>query len=161
MIFAKALPYEDIKKNLDKDNDVITIIGCQSCVRASGCGGEEKMRELALKLREDKFNVKDGFMVPSVCTPKVLYAKLGGKINTIIALTCSAGTSNIQRYFSNYKIVESTKDIGLMVSDSDKKILKVTMPYQYSENELGKEYGLCTGEKMDSNNKLLAMEVGK
>jgi hypothetical protein len=159
MIFTKALPYSEIKQYLDK-NDVITIIGCQSCVRASGCGGEAKMKELALKLRKDGYNVKDGFMVPSSCTPKVLFAKLGKNINTIISLACSAGMSNIQRYFATYKIVATTIDIGLMVSDSDQKVLKVTMPYQEYRNEQGKEYGLCTGEKMNSP-KLLVMEAKK
>jgi hypothetical protein len=157
MIFTKALPYNDIKQKLDK-NDVITIIGCETCVRAAGCGGKEKMRELALKLRKDGFNVIDGFMVPTVCTPKVLFAKLNKNVNTVISLACSAGMSNIQRYFSNYKIIETTADIGLMVTDSDKNVLKVTMPYQDYKNEQGKEYTLCTGEKADSN-KLLVMEA--
>ncbi|QNK39917.1 hypothetical protein [Caproicibacter fermentans] len=159
MIFTKALPYNDIKRKLDK-SDVITIIGCESCVRASGCGGEEKMQELALKLRKDGYNVVDGYMVPSSCTPKLLFAKLGKNINTIISLACSAGLSNIKRYYSNYKIVETTTDIGLMVTDSDQKILKVTMPYQEHKNERGNEYGLCTGEAMDSK-KLLIMEAEK
>lgn len=151
MIFTKALPYDEIKRNLDK-SDVITIIGCESCVRASGCGGEEKMRELALKLRKDGYNVEDGFMVPGSCSPKVLFAKLGKNINTIVSLACSAGMSNILRYYPNCKIVATTTDIGLMVTDSDKKILKVTMPYRGHEKETGKEYGLCTGEKLDSEN---------
>lgn len=159
MIFTKALPYNDIKRKLDK-SDVITIIGCESCVRVSGCGGEEKMQELALKLRKDGYNVVDGYMVPSSCTPKLLFAKLGKNINTIISLACSAGLSNIKRYYSNYKIVETTTDIGLMVTDSDQKILKVTMPYQEHKNERGNEYGLCTGKAMDSK-KLLIMEAEK
>jgi len=161
MIFTKALPYKDIKDNLDKESDVITIIGCPSCVRVSGSGGEEKMRELALKLRKDGFNVKDGFMVPSACTPKVLFARIGRDVNTVLSLACSAGTSNIRRFFLKHKIVETTEDIGLMVTDSDKKILKVTMPYQNHEGETGKEYVVCTGEKRAVDNGLPITEVGK
>lgn len=159
MIFTKALPYDTIKQNLKKD-DVITIIGCQTCVRTSGSGGEERMRKLALRLRKDGFNVIDGFMVPTACTPKVLFAKLKPNVNTIISLACSAGLSNVQRYFSNYKIVETTEDVGLMVTDSDKKVLKVTMPYQGYQKEEGKEYILCTGEQADSN-QLFVMEAEK
>jgi hypothetical protein len=159
MIFTKALPYQEIKEHLDK-NDLITIIGCESCVRTSGSGGEAKMKELALKLRKDGYHVIDGFMVPSACTPKVLYAKLGKNINTIISLACSAGTANMQRCFANYKIVETTVDIGLMVSNSEQKVIKVTMPYQEHRNEQGKEYEIYTGKKMDSN-KLLVMEAEK
>jgi hypothetical protein len=159
MIFTKALPYNDIKQNLDK-KDVITIIGCETCVRASGCGGEEKMKELALQLRKDGYNVVDGYMVPGSCSPKVLFAKLGKNINTIISLACSAGMSNILRYYPKYKVVATTVDVGLMVSDSDKKSLKVTMPFENHEDEQGNEYELCTGEKMVPNH-LLNKEVGK
>lgn len=160
MIFTKALTYKDIEDKLDK-NDVITIIGCESCVRSSGSGGEERMRQIALKLRADGFNVKDGYMVPGACTPKVLFTKLGRDTTAVISLACSAGTSNINRYFGKYKVVEATRDIGLMLMDSDKKVLKVTMPYQGSQDEMGKEYKLCTGEKTDSDNNIPVMEVTK
>lgn len=158
MIFTKALPYNEIKEKLSKTNDVITVIGCQSCVRASGCGGEKKMKELALSLRQNGYNVKDGFSVLASCTPKVLFVKLDSEVNTILSLSCSAGTANVKRCFPKHKVVETTAAIGLMLADSDKKILKVTMSYQDYPDEKGKEYGLCTGEKMDSNNNLLTME---
>lgn len=161
MIFTKSLKYEDIKNNLNKDTDIISIIGCETCVRTSGSGGQEKMRELALKLREDGYAVKDGFMVPSACTPKVTFAKLNKDINTIISLACSAGTSNIERYFSEYKIIETTEDIGLMITDSDKKTIKVTMPYKGHEDEASKEYELYTGNKKDTANELPILEVEK
>jgi hypothetical protein len=154
MIFTKALPYEQIKASLSKD-DRIMIIGCESCVRASGCGGAEKMKELALRLRKDGYQVIDGYMVPGSCSPKVLFAKPGKSINTIISLACSAGGANIRRYYPGYKIVETTRDIGLMVTDSEKKVLKVTMPYRGSEDEKDNEYGLCTGEKRETKQLLV------
>lgn len=160
MIFTKSMTYEDIKKNLDKD-DVITIIGCQSCARWSGSGGEGKMKELALKLRNDGFNVKDGYSIRYVCGPSILYTKLGKDVTTVISLACNAGSSSIHQNFPEHKIVNATADIGLMVIDSDKKILKVTLPYEGSQRQLGKEYKLHTGEKMDSDNNLLNMEVAK
>ncbi len=159
MIFTKALKYEDIKKNLDIENDVITIIGCETCARVAGSGGEEKMKVLAMKLRSEGYNVKDGYMVPTVCTPKIFFAKLNKDVNTIISLACSAGSSNLERSYSEYKIIESTEDIGLMVTDTDKEIIKVTMPYSGHKNELGNEYDFYTGNKRENNNGLPIWEV--
>ncbi|MDD2402495.1 MAG: hypothetical protein PHI90_09400, partial [Clostridia bacterium] len=161
MIFTKALKYEDIKKGLDKDNDIITIIGCETCVRVAGSGGEEKMKELALKLRSDGYNVKDGFMVPTACTPKISFAKLSKDVNTIVSLACSAGSSNLERSYPEYKIIETTEDIGLMITNTDKNIIKVTMPYEGHEDEAGKEYDFYTGNKRDNDNELLFSEVRK
>lgn len=158
MIFAKAFPYENIVENLDKETDVITIVGCLSCVRVSGCGGEEKMRELALRLRKDGFKVKDGFLILTACTPHIHCVKLLPEVNTVISLACSAGASNVQRSFPECKTVEAIEDIGLMVVDSDKKILKVMMAYEDHADELGKEYAALSGEKMLLNNELLTKE---
>ncbi|MCH3918027.1 MAG: hypothetical protein LKE40_11370 [Spirochaetia bacterium] len=151
MIFTKALPYEQIKQQLDARADVIMIIGCESCVRASGCGGEEKMKELALRLRKDGFDVRDGYMVPGSCSPKVLFAKVGKDVNTIVSLACSAGLSNVKRYFSGRcKIVSTTVDVGLMVSDSEVEKLQVTIPYKGHEAETEHAYGLYTGKPVDT-----------
>lgn len=160
MIFTKAMEYEEIKKDLNKD-DTVTIVGCSMCARLSGSGGEEKMKELALKLREDGYDVKDGYMLAMVCSPKALYVKPNKGGTTLISLSCSAGTSNIKRYFADQKIIEATKDIGLAVTDTDKKITKVTLPYESCKEDDGKEYKLHTGEKMDSDDNLLTEEVKK
>ncbi len=160
MIFTKSLDIEDIKKNLDKDNDVIAIIGCETCVRVSGAGGDEKMRELALQLRTDGYKVKEGFMVPTACTPKIFLAKPDRSVNTILSLACSAGTSNLERELSQYKVVRTTEDIGLMIHDTATEILKITMPYRDHENELGNEYEAHTGAARKSEAKTAKVEVG-
>ncbi|MGI6588564.1 MAG: hypothetical protein ACOX2N_07335 [Peptococcia bacterium] len=161
MIFTKALKYEDIKKELDKEHDIITIFGCETCVRVAGSGGEEKMKELALKLRSEGFQVVDGFMIPAVCTPKIFLAKLNKDVNTLIALACSAGFANLQRSYPEYKVVETTENIGLMVTDTEKNIIKVTIPYKNHEDEVGQEYDCETGKKRKSKQGLPIMEVEK
>jgi hypothetical protein len=159
MIFTKALEYEDIRKSLDKDNDVITMIGCETCVRVAGSGGQERMKDLALKLRSDGYNVKDGFMVPTACTPKIFLAKIARNVNTIVSLACEAGSANLERSYPEYKLVQTIKDVGLMVADTDKKVLKVTLPYQVSDNEVGREFKLFTGERNENDNSLPIMEM--
>ncbi len=161
MIFTKALEYEDIRKNIDKDNDVITIIGCETCVRVAGSGGQEKMKELAMQLMSDGYNVKDGFMVPTACTPKIFLAKLGRDVNTILSLACEAGSANLERSYPEYKVVQTIKDVGLMVADTDKEVLKVTMPYKGSENETGREFKAFIGDRNENDNSLPIMEMAE
>ena len=161
MIFTKPLKYEDITKNLDKENDIISLLGCETCVRVAGSGGQEVMKKLALKLREDGFNVKDGFLVPTACNPKIMFVKLDKDINTIVSLSCSAGSSNIIRTYPEYKLVQTSVDTGLMVTDTDKNIIKITMPYEDFNNEEGFEYETVTGKKTESNDNLPIMKSSK
>lgn len=160
MIFTKSLDVEDIKKKLDKDNDVIAIIGCETCVRVSGTGGDEKMKELALRLRSEGYTVKEGFMVPTACTPKIFLAKPDRSVNTILSLACSAGTSNLERELSQYKVVGTTEDIGLMIHNTDTELIKITIPYGEHEEERGKEYEAHTGAAKKSEAKTAKVEVG-
>lgn len=161
MIFTKALKYEDIIEKLDKENDIITIIGCNTCVRVSGAGGEKRLNELAKKLVDDGYNVEGGYIIPASCTPKALFVKLDRRINTVIALSCSAGFANITRIFEDQKVIPSVEDIGLMIENSDEHIVKITMPYEGHEDEYGKEYEALTGLKKASDDNLKFKEARK
>jgi len=154
MIFTKAISYEDIQKELDKDNDIISLVGCETCVRVAGSGGQVRMKKLAIKLREDGFNVKDGFLVPTACTPKLGFAKVSSDINTILSMGCSAGTSNIKRFFPGYKVVETTVDVGLMIEDAKKETLEITIPYDTYKQEVGQSFETFTGVRKDSESEL-------
>jgi hypothetical protein len=154
MIFTKALKYEDVVEKLEKERDVITIIGCETCARVSGVSNDKNIAFLAKRLSEDGYRIEGGYLVPSACSPVVLFAKLNSKINTIISFTCGTGVCNLSRTFENMKVVPASEDIGLMIEDSAKHILKVTLPYAGHEDEYGKEYAVFTGEKTKQNNNL-------
>lgn len=158
MIFTKARKYDEIVGQLDK-SDVITIISCSSCARVSGTGGEGPMQDLAIKLRKDGFNVYSGYTINTVCTPKVIQAKIDKKVNTLISMACSAGTLNIEGMFAGYKVVEATIDVGLMAADNKKKIIKVAMPYESCKDTKGKEFEMFSGKLI--NNVASNMEVVK
>lgn len=155
MIFGKPLPIEELQKNLDKENDVISIISCQACARGSGYSGPDQMKELALKLRADGYNVKEGFMVLYSCTPKALFAKLDKAVNTVISMSCGAGTDNVARLFTNVKAIGSSQDVGLVAGSTRLGLLKVTMPFADFKEEKGKEFGMGVGDKKDTHNELL------
>lgn len=161
MILTKSINYDDIVSNLDKEKDVIAIIGCNTCIRVSGAGGPDKMKELAMKLRKDGYNVKEGIMLPIACMEPYLFtAKLANGVNTIVALSCSAGFSNMQRNFKELKVIETVKDIGLMVADANKGLLKVISPYNEYKDKAGKEYAMCSdATELQGENLPLDMEV--
>ncbi|MCW4015684.1 MAG: hypothetical protein NWF06_04880 [Candidatus Bathyarchaeota archaeon] len=149
MIFSKIEPYEEIIKKLDKKEDKIAIISCNTCARTCGNGGLNKLNELGLRLIRDGYHVTDEAVVLYACSEPILReAKLDLDANTIIVLSCSAGWSCFTRNFADKKVVQVTEDIGLVVTDTDKEIFKVVMPYKNHEEELGKEYRINTGEPL-------------
>lgn len=161
MIFSNSLDYERLTSNLDKDKDVITIIGCNTCIRVSGAGGPEKMKELALKLREDGYKVKDGIMLPIACMePYLATVKLANGVNTIVSLSCTAGVSNIRRNYPNIKVVETVDNIGLIVADTNKGVVKIAMPYEKHSHKIGEEYPIGSDGKNKMEKEQIFTEVG-
>ncbi len=149
MIFAKIEPYEEIIKKLDKKEDKIAIISCNTCARTCGNGGLNKLNELGLRLIRDGYYVTDEAIVLYACSePMLREAKLDLEANTIIVLSCSAGWSCFKRNFPDKKVLKVTEDIGLVLTDTDKEIFKVVMPYKSHEFEMGKEYRINTGEPL-------------
>ncbi|MCJ7721121.1 hypothetical protein MUO98_01750 [Candidatus Bathyarchaeota archaeon] len=150
MIFSKIEPYEEIIKKLDKKEDKIAIISCNTCARTCGNGGLNKLNELGLRLIRDGYYVTDEAVVLYACSePMLREAKLDLEANTIIVLSCSAGWSCFTRNFPDKKVLKVTEDIGLVLTDTDKEIFKVVMPYKNHESEMGKEYRVNTGEPLD------------
>jgi uncharacterized protein YjhX (UPF0386 family) len=149
MIFAKIEPYEEIIKKLDKKEDKIAIISCNTCARTCGNGGLNRLNELGLRLIRDGYYVTDEAVVLYACSePMLREAKLDLEANTIIVLSCSAGWSCFTRNFPDKKVLKVTEDIGLVLTDMDKEIFKVVMPYKNHESEMGKEYRVNTGEPL-------------
>jgi hypothetical protein len=141
MIFSKIESYEDIIKKLDKKDDKIAIISCNTCARTCGNGGLNKLNELGFRLIRDGYNVTDEAVVLYACSEPILReAKLNIDANTIIVLSCSAGWSCFTRNYPDKKVLKVTEDIGLVITDVDREIFKVIMPYKGHESELGKEY---------------------
>lgn len=163
MVLVKSLNYDDIVKNLNKEEDVITIIGCNTCIRVSGAGGPDKMKELAMKLRNDGYNVLDGFMLPIACMEPYLFtASISPSVNTIIALSCSAGWSNMKRNMPHLKVIQTVDDIGLMIGDASKGVLKLLQPYEIHKDKIGNEYAMCSDGKLMAERQIpIDVEVHK
>jgi hypothetical protein len=149
MIFAKIEPYEEIINKLDKKEDKIAIISCNTCARTCGNGGLNKLNELGLRLIRDGYNITDEVVILYACSEPILReSKLDLEANTIIVLSCSAGWSCFTRNFPDKKVLKVTEDIGLVMTDSDKEIFKIVLPYKNHESKLGREYRINTGEPL-------------
>jgi hypothetical protein len=153
MIFSKIESYEDIVKKLDKKEDKIAIISCNTCARTCGNGGINKLNELGFRLIREGYNVTDEAVVLYACSEPILReSKLNiDDANTIIVLSCSAGWSCFTRNYPDKKVLKVTDDIGLVITDTDREIFKVVMPYKGHESELGNEYRTNSGEPLTSN----------
>lgn len=115
---TRSVKYEVIRDQLDKKNDIISLVSCNTCVRLAKTGGEEKMRILAMKLREDGYNVKDGFLITLPCWDSCLEnVKLHPCVNTVVLLACSCAYSSMKTLFSNCKVIQAVIDRGMIVED--------------------------------------------
>ena len=117
---TRALKLDVIKEHLDKDADTITLISCNTCVRLAKTGGRQKMAQMAEKLREEGYQVRDGFLVTVPCWDHCMEnVKIQPDINTIIVLGCSCAYANIKIHFPDRKIVSAIMDRGTVVQDPE------------------------------------------
>ena len=150
MVLTESLPYEAITEQLSKD-DRISIVSCNNCVRVAGTGGEQKMKELASRLREDGYRVEDGFLITKACPQPYMGAvQLGPRVDTVVVLACYAGWSNAKRRFPGLKVVRTTEDIGLLITDTEKGVVKLAKVFDKYKDRLGKEFEIGTGKPMPS-----------
>ncbi len=115
MIVTDSKPFGVIKSQLKKD-DKIGIVSCNSCARRCDTGGEEGMKKLAKRLKEEGFNVVDMDLVGIACDFDQL-KKDELKGDTTIALTCDAGVYNLKKLFPKRKIISALDTIGLAAFD--------------------------------------------
>ncbi|MFO7964039.1 MAG: hypothetical protein R6U50_08985 [Desulfobacterales bacterium] len=148
MIFTQPLDYETITSELSKD-DTIAIVSCNNCVRVAGTGGEKKMKEMAFRLREDGYRVKEGFLVTKACPqPYMGMLGLSPLVNKVIVMACTAGWSTACRVCKTRKVVRSLEDIGLLITDTDKGVVKIAKAFDGFEDLVGKEFEIGTGAPM-------------
>jgi len=150
MVLTESLPYEAVTKELSQE-DTISIISCNNCVRVAGTGGEEKMKELAFKLRKDGYQVKEGFLITKACPQPYMGAvQLNPMVDTVIVLACYAGLSNAKRRFPGLKVIRTTEDIGLLITDTDKGVVKLAKAFGKFQDRLGDEFEIGTGRPLSS-----------
>ncbi|MBS3108166.1 hypothetical protein J4468_04605 [Candidatus Woesearchaeota archaeon] len=119
MILTKLVPYNDIKKQLDKKNK-IGIVSCNSCAKICGTGGEKEMVKLSERLKKEKYSVVDTDLIGAPCMINQL-KKDELKGDTTIVLACVSGIYNLKKIFPKKKIIPGLKTIGLAAIDKNNK----------------------------------------
>ena len=116
MIITKLKSYKEIKSNLKK-TDKIGIVSCNSCVRRCNTGGEKVMKEFALRLKKDGFNVADMDLIGVACDfDQLKKDELKGDVNIIFA--CDSGAYNLKKLFPKKKLIHALNTIGLGAYDN-------------------------------------------
>jgi hypothetical protein len=115
---TRAVKYEAIIGQLAKNLDNISLVSCNTCVRLAKTGGADKLKQLALQLKHDGYNVRDGFVITLPCWDHCLHnVVLHPLVNTVIVLGCSCACANIAVKFPGLKIIPAVTDRGTVVED--------------------------------------------
>lgn len=114
MVITLAKEYDEIKKQLEK-NDKIWVMSCNSCVRVIGTGGEDKMIQLADRLKKDGFQVVGTSLYGTACIKEIVKEKIDP--DTIVMLACDAGVYNIDHILKPNKMVKALSTLGIGVRD--------------------------------------------
>jgi len=115
---TRAVKHETITEQLDKNKDVLSLISCNTCVRLAKTGGADKMKQMALKLREEGYQVRDGFLITMPCWDHCLNnVALHPGVNTVIVMGCSCACANIAVKFPGLKVIPTVLDRGTLVED--------------------------------------------
>ena len=120
MTITQSKPYGIIKSQLKK-NDRIGLVSCNACVKFCETGGEEKMEEIAQRLKKDGFNVVDTDLIGMACVLD-LVKKQSFKGNVLIAFTCDAGIFNIEKLAKGKKVIAALDTVGIGTRDGEGNI---------------------------------------
>jgi len=115
MIVTSSKPYGVVRGMLRKWKK-IGIVSCNSCARVCETGGKEKMDELAMRLKQDGFNVVDMELLPMACNVDSA-KKPNYQADYLIALACDSGVCTLQSLFPNKVVVPALDTIGLGARD--------------------------------------------
>ena len=120
MIITNSKPYGIVKGSLKKWKK-IGIVSCNSCARVCETGGREKMEELAIRLKNDGYDVVNTALVPMACNiDLVKRPKLDADI--LIVLACDSGIFTFQTLFPSKKIIPANDTIGFGARDGQGNI---------------------------------------
>jgi hypothetical protein len=116
MIVTSSKPYGVIKGMLKKWKK-IGIVSCNSCARVCETGGREKADELAVRLRQDGFDVVDVEVLPMACNVDAA-RRPNYKGDLLVVLACDSGAYTLQSLFPTKVIIPALDTTGLGARDT-------------------------------------------
>ncbi|MDD2402496.1 MAG: 2Fe-2S iron-sulfur cluster-binding protein [Clostridia bacterium] len=145
IISLRAISYEDLKKQISKD-DKIVINSCNTCVVACGVAGMQKMTVLENMLEADGYNVLGKDLISIGCSLNLVEKhkndikkkEMYDEATVIIPLICEDGLEGIQHLFSDKKVIGITKTLGTGNFTMDRGVV-LTHPFESTGLEKNSE----------------------
>jgi len=123
MTITESIPYGIIKSQLNK-NDNIGLVSCNSCVKFCETGGEEKMAEMAERLKKDGFRVVDVDLIGVACDMDQVKKEIFDG-DVIIVFGCDAAVYNIKKLVGGKKVLLALDTIGIGTRDKEGNLFLV------------------------------------
>ncbi|RLC39180.1 hypothetical protein DRH27_00365 [Candidatus Falkowbacteria bacterium] len=117
MTITELIPYGIIKSQIKVD-DNIGLVSCNSCVKFCETGGEEKMAEMAERLKKDGYKIVDTDLIGVACDlDQVKKETFDGDV--IIVFGCDAAVDNIKKLAPDKKVLPALDTIGIGTRDRE------------------------------------------
>jgi len=119
IISVRSISYDELKGTLSK-GDRIVIWSCDSCIKACGLGGSEKMSHLKKILEEDGYNVSATELISVACHPPLIKERKYNEdkryameeATAIIVLACEDGYKCVKSVFHDKKVIGTAETVG-------------------------------------------------
>jgi len=100
MLVSERKPWEEILNFLASDKNIF-LIACGGCSEACKTGGEKGLEEIREKLKEERKEITDSFVVDFACNKVLLALKLNRyisqlqKSDSILVSSCGIGVQAV------------------------------------------------------------------
>jgi hypothetical protein len=132
----RKIDYEELKKQLDKD-DKIVVWSCNDCTKYCDLGGRKNLNALADALEKDGYTVLRRELIGVSCQPPLVRERtrhpstkdLYKEATAIIVLACTDGFLKVQRVFRKKKVIQVGESVGLGAY-SEKDGMRLVIPLE-------------------------------
>ncbi|NLI74316.1 MAG: hypothetical protein GX369_06070 [Euryarchaeota archaeon] len=137
---SRAIPYQEIVNNLNKEEGV-AIISCNACANYCRTGGRRAMTNMSSDLEADGFNVVISKVIPKACIlTNFDNVSLPDDVDTVLMMACVSGLRAANRVFSDKRIISSNETLGIGYYDSSKRGSVLVSPYSGYQDKVGKVF---------------------
>ena len=141
-VLTRSRSMDDITAELDPA-EPIAVISCNTCVRASGSGGEGVWEQFCDELAARGFTIEQRSLITNPCSRGYLEnLEIASSVKTVVLMACVGGSASLQSLHPELKVVETTETLGLFISSKADKALKLALAFPGHEELAGKDFQL-------------------
>jgi len=120
MIITEKKPIEEVKKSVEKYNNIY-VVSCGDCCAVCKTGGTEGAKEIIEKLKESGKEIPDAVVIEAPCDARVIKRDIKrvkdkiDKADAVLCLTCGLGALSVKDTTGKVVIPAlNTKFMGLI-----------------------------------------------